>query len=719
MAAMIPAAYAQEAAPTKTLSSMAKRIDTPIQLDGRLSEDVWGEATPAAGFVQFEPREGEPATERTEVRILFDDKNLYIGANCLDSRPDGIMVNSLKEDFEPNDADYFQVILDSLFTQRGGFLFTTNPLGAKRDSQVTDEGRTTNTDWDTVWDVRAQQTADGWSAEFVIPFKSLALNEGHEGQRWGINFARNIRRKNELDVWSPIPRRFAITRLSLAGELDGLGEIEKGRNLRLKPFTVAETNRLARNKDRVWKAKPGMDVKYSVTPSLTLDLTGNTDFSQVEVDEQQVNLTRFSQFFPEKREFFLENDGLFQLGDVSGERGPDRARETQLYFSRKIGLSDEGEPIPIWGGMRLSGQVEDYGVGLLAMQTKRANGKPGNNFAVARFRRNILSNSDVGVLFTNRQASEGKDYNRTWGADANFKFWQNLDLNGYVAQSATDNLKGENWTRKAAADWRDNNVRVNVIYSDVEQNFNPELGYVQRSGVRYFRSRNEAYIRRFWKSWMRQYRPHVYYTHQMDQQNRPVSKEGHYAPLEFQLQSGAAFEVFLNTFYERLDVPFRIRQSIPKQPDITIPAGDYHYSNWVMEANTDPSRMLSASMSFRTGEFYSGTTNQLSVTSDFRPFYQVLVQNRYNYNTVALKEGSFKTHLFRTRVDYYLSTRALFNAFIQYNSDRKQVTSNLRFNFIHHPLSDLFLVYNEAREVSGARRSDRAVTVKYTQLFSF
>ena len=362
----------------------------------------------------------------------------------------------------------------------------------------------------------------------MIPFKSLAFNEGASNETWGINFSRNIRRKNELDVWSPIPRRFSITRLSLAGELTGLKGVEKGRNLRLKPFIVAETNKLARNDDRTWKAKPGLDVKYSLTPSMILDLTGNTDFSQVEVDEQQVNLTRFSQLFPEKREFFLENDGLFQFGDIPGDRGPERARETQLYFSRRIGLSEEdGQPIPIWGGMRLSGQTGDYGIGLMNMQTKAYNGKPGNNYAVARLRRNVLANSDVGVIFTNRQAAEGKDYNRAWGADANFKFWQNLDLNGYVAQSHTDGKKGENWTRKFSQDWRDNNIRINLIYADVEDNFTPEVGFVQRTGVKYFRSRNEAYIRKYMPKWVRQLRPHIYYMHIMDQQNRPVSKEGH------------------------------------------------------------------------------------------------------------------------------------------------------------------------------------------------
>ncbi len=691
----------------------AHRISAPILLDGVLDEALWREAAPAGSFVQLEPYDGEPATETTEVRILFDNDNLYVGILCRDSQPDGILVNSLKEDFVPNDADYFQLILDTYQDQRTGFLFTTNPMGAKRDSQVADEGRTTNTDLDMVWEVSAHRTGDGWSAEMMIPFKSLSFDENSPEQVWGVNFARSIRRKNEIDLWSPVPRRFNITRLSLAGELHGLEGIERGRNLRLKPFVVGEVSRLSRNDHAVWKSKPGLDLKYSVTPSLTLDLTANTDFSQVEVDEQQVNLTRFPLFFPEKREFFLENEGIFPFGDIPGERGPRRGRETQLFFSRRIGLSDDGEPVPIWGGMRLSGQVGDYNLGVLNMQTKEFDGRDGDNFSVLRVKRNLLSSSDIGMIVTNRQATEGGDYNRAFGADANFKFFQTLNINGYIARTKSDGLQGEDWTRKAAVDWRARLVRLNLIYGDVEENFEPDLGFTQRTGVRYFRARTEGFLRPARSNILRQFRPHYYYTYQMDQQNKLLSKEGHYSLFEITLQNGTGFEIFYNTLYERLQEPFEIRN------DIAIPVGRYHFDQWVFEYNSDPSRIVAANMNFHTGEFYSGDINQLNLSTTFRPHYRVSVENRYSLNDVSLAEGDFTTHLFRTKVDYYFSTRAFLNAFIQYNNDRKQLTSNIRFNFIHRPLSDLFLVYNEVRELTGARRNDHALTLKYTHLISF
>jgi hypothetical protein len=547
----------------------------------------------------------------------------------------------------------------------------------------------------------------------VIPFRSLGFDEDRPEQVWGINFSRRIRRKNEIDYWAPIPRRYVITQLSLAGELRGLEGIERGRNLKVKPFVVAEASKFARSDHVVFKGKEGADVKFSVTPSLTLDLTANTDFSQVEVDEQQVNLTRFPLFFPEKREFFLENDGIFQFGDISAERGPDRARETQLFFSRRIGLSEEGEPIPIWGGMRLSGHVGNYSIGLLNMQTKEFQDRPGNNFSAVRLKRNILANSDVGVIFTNRQATEGKDYNRAWGADANFKFGQNVAFNGYLAQTKSDGLRGEDWTRKITADYRERLVRFSAIYSDVEENFRPELGFTQRTDVRYLRGRNEWFLRPFRSSILREWRPHIYITYQMDQENRPVAKDGHYAVVDFSFQNGAGFEVFYNTLFDRLEEPFQIRS------DIAIPPGDYPYAQWVIEANSDASKMVFATLALRTGTFYTGDITQTTITGSFRPNYRFFVENRYTRNDVELREGSFSTHLFRTKMDYYLSTRMFLNAFLQYNSDRKQVTSNIRFNFIHRPLSDLFLVFNEAREVSGARRTDRALTIKYTHMIAF
>lgn len=691
----------------------ATRIATPIQLDGELSESVWEEAESAEQFVQAEPYEGKPATERTEVKVLYDAANLYVGVYCYDQEPSKILISSVKEDFNPRNSDSFEVILDTFQDGRNGYLFITDPVGDKRDAQVTDEGRNVDADWDTVWDVRAQSNGDGWTAEMVIPFKSLSFNRRRVEQVWGINFSRGIRRKNEIAYWSPVPRRYDISRLSLAGELQGLEEIQRGRNLRVKPFVVSDLNQYFRRDSVGATLDGGVDAKYSVTPSLTLDLTFNTDFSQVEVDEQQINLTRFPLFFPEKREFFLENSGIFQLGDIPLERGPDRSKETQLFFSRRIGLSESGEPIPIWGGARLSGRIGKYSLGLLSMQTKDTRDHPGNNFVVARLRRNILTNSDFGALFVSRRASAGKDFNRTFGVDGNFRFWQNLTVNSYLAKTQTDGLRGHNRAEKISTEWRDNRLRFQLMYSGVGENFHPEVGFTQRRGVRYLRNRTDVRLRPRGNSIIREFSPHFQIEHHLDTENRTVSKHNHYAPLQLYFHNSGTIELSYNADFDRLQRPFPVRSNI------TIPPGGYQFAQWQLEASSDSSRKLSGNLDLRKGGYYSGNLTAISVGGTFRPHYRFSVQGSYSRNRVTLQEGAFTTHLIRSRIHYAFSTRMFLDALLQYNSDRNQISSNLRFDFIHHPLSDLFLVYNEQRDTSGAGKTDRALVLKYTHLLSF
>ena len=719
MACLVGAVHAQQAADSVGLAYGRKvlravRTADSIRLDGELSERAWGSAEPARDFVQAEPYEGSPATEATEVRILYNDEFLFIGVYCRDTEPDRILTNSLREDFDPQDDDSFEIILDTFLDNRNGYLFSTNPHGAKRDAQVTDEGREINIDWDTVWDVRTQRNGEGWTAEIVIPFKSLSFEEDRAQPVWGVNFGRRIRRKNEIVYWSPVPRRYEITRLSLAGELRQLDGIARGRNLRLKPFVATDFSRFASSDHIVTRAKPGLDVKYSITPSLTLDLTGNTDFSQVEVDEQQINLTRFPLFFPEKREFFLENSGIFQFGDIPGERGA-RSRETQLFFSRRIGLSEQGEPIPIWGGARLSGQAGQYRLGFLNMQTKQTRFGPANNFSVARVKRNILANSDVGAIFINRQAAEGEDYNRAAGFDANFRFGQNFTINGYLAKTFTDNLQDHDLAKKISTQWRDNLVSVQTVFTELQENFNPEVGFTERVGVRTFRSRLEMTPRPPRNSLIREFRPHVYPNYEMDEDNRLLTRTFHYG-FDVVFHNSSVIEVKHETFFDRLDEPFRIRR-LP--PAVTIPAADYRFSLWGLELESDPSRKFFGSLDYRNGTFYTGDRVTVVATGAFRPNERFSVEGRYTYNDVRLQEGSFANDLISSRVNYYFSTRMFLSALIQYNSDLKHVTSNIRFHFIHRPLSDLFVVYNEQRDTSGAGRNDRALTLKYTHLISF
>ena len=713
-------------------SLTARRITVPIRLDGVLDEDAWQEMVSTDHFIQSEPYEGEPATEQTGVMVLYDSDNLYIGVYCHDSDSKGIMVNSLKEDFDPNDADYLQVVLDTYRDRRSGFLFTTNPRGAKRDAQFSDEGRNTNTDWDTVWDVRAQVNGDGWTAEMVIPFKSLGFDEKRPEQVWGINFARKIRRKNEIVFWSPVPRRYDITRVSLAGNLNGLEGIERGRNLRVKPFVISDFKKFARN-DFDFDGTGGVDSKYNITPSLTLDTTFNTDFSQVEVDEQQINLTRFPIIFPEKREFFLENAGIFQFGDIPAERGPDRSKETQLFFSRRIGLFPadhprQGEPIDIWGGARLSGNIGKYRIGIMDLQTKAVeddpstaadDSLPSNNFGVVRVKRNILASSDIGAIVVNRQASQSGNYNRAYGVDANFRFLQNLTLNGYLARTQTPGRSGKDRTEKIGGNWRDNIFRMQVIYSNKQENFNPEVGFkgvpAGRDSARDLRTTLEVHTRPPRNGWIREVNPHHRFFFILDPKGQTVYKEGHYAPAEVYFHNGSRIEISYNPRFERLSVPF----PVPSSPNVSIAIGDYEYAYWELELESDPSQGLFGTLNLQNGSYYTGHRRTWNLSGTYRPSYRWSAQAALVDSSTSLPQISYSTRVFRTRIDYSFNSRMILNALIQYNSSRKQVTSNIRFDFIHRPLSDLFLVYNEARDVSGAHRNDRAFTIKYTHLFAF
>jgi hypothetical protein len=726
--------------PTERRTMKAVRTAAEIRMDGVLDEEVWNTAQPALGFVQTEPAEGHPATEDTEVRVLYNSDFLYIGVTCHDEPGANLIINSLKKDFPTNNTDTFEVVLDTYHDDRNGYMFITNPEGAKRDTQSSDEGRTNNADWDTVWDVRTHMNGDGWTAEMVIPFRSLSFDETRAEQVWGINFSRRVRRKNEVDYWAPIPRRYNLERLSLAGRLTGLEGIERGRNLRVKPYVAAEVSKFFTRDSVVRRGKEGLDVKYSVTPSLTLDLTANTDFSQVEVDEQQVNLTRFSLFFPEKREFFLENDGMFRFGDIQGERGPNRSLETQLFFSRRIGLDAEGTPIPIWGGARLSGKVGKYSIGVLNMQTKDhsrfvadRSGQlveqeiQGDNFGVVRIKRDFLANSDIGAIFVNRQASRGHDYNRAQGIDANLRFHDAHTVTAYLADTQTDGLTGGALAQKYAYTYHTSLWKSLTVWTDLDKDFNPEVGFTQRTGTRFLRHRSDMFIHPSPGSIVRQYNPHVLVSYFLDKQNRLVTSESHYAFQVF-FRNGSSFEAHFDPQSDRLDAPFDIRRR-PLSPSVTIPPGENHFYFYSLELGSDPSRVFSGNFSLEKGRYYSGNRNTINLSGTIRPSYRFVVEPKYSINRISLSGATvngvpdqgviFSTHLASTRLSWYFSTRMYLSALFQYNSDRKQMSSNIRFNFIHHPLSDLFLVYNEARDAGGTSRTDKTVSVKYTHMFAY
>ncbi len=689
----------------------AIRITEKITLDGRLDEPAWQLALPAADFVERLPRLGAAAPEKSEARFLYDDDNLYVGFVCFDSDMAHMVVNELKEDFNFIESDSVTVAIDSLHDRRTGFLFTTNPAGAKRDMQVTNDG-SYNVDWDSVWDVKVSQNKDSWIAEYMIPFKTLRFSNS-QSQEWGLNLARRILRINEDNFWAPVPIRYQIGKISLAGTLKGVEDIHQGLNLRVKPFFTAGVTQvrlpsgqletiqsLARLKDY----DGGVDAKYSVTPSLTLDATYRTDFAQVEVDQQQVNLTRFNLFFPEKRDFFLENVGTFSFGP-GGNLLP--------FFSRRIGLSSAGTPIPILGGGRLSGQAGQYNVGFLAMKTERLGSTPSNGLLVGRIKRNLFRNSYIGTLVTSRDSTIAGDYNRVYGTDAHFQFYQKWEFDSYVLRSDTSGRQRENQARRFQSAWRDDELVINGEYNLVQANFNPEMGFVRRGNM-------SQYSGDFtWKPLLRKSDTIRNLSFGTSLDYFGGSSSGKIETRTQELNAGIQFEntatidfAAIETF-DRLTNPFRIR------PDISIPVGDYQYRNYTAKFTTNPSAKIKGNGNINWGEFWNGHNKSLGGGMTIRPNYHLNVDLTYSRNHAELANGRFTTNLVGTRFVYAFTPRAFLNAFIQYNTDTHQVSSNIRFNVTHHPLSDLYLVYNDRRDTTNGQLVERAFTVKLTNLFSF
>ena len=699
----------------------AVRATGPVTLNGKLDEAAWSAAPLATDFIQNDPREGEPATYQTEVRVLYTDDALYFGVFAKDAEPGQLIVNDLKKDYNTGGSDGFTVILDTFHDGRNGYQFATNPAGAKWDAQMANEGRENNANWDGIWDVATTIAELGWYAEIRIPFRTLKFT-GSDLQSWGVNFERKLRRMNEDSYWAPLPRIYDLQRVSMAGTVDGLRGLRPGMNLRFKPYAASASSQVAGRKT-AGAFDGGIDVKYGVTSGVVWDFTVNTDFSQVEADEQQINLTRFNLFFPEKRDFFLENSGIFQFGSGGGQFGGGgggiNRSEMQLFFTRNIGLSSNGEAIPILGGTRLTGRQGAYSIGVLNIQQREQNARPGANFTALRLRRNILSNSDIGAVLLNKELG-GPHFNRVAGVDANFRFGF-LTLNGYTAKTFSPDgsllaTTGNDFAQKAQFNYQSRTWQATSSYGGVGQRFHDELGFVPRQGVHNFDGRYGRYFRpaRF-SRWIRQTQPHYefdVFTRQRD--NRlETSYQGYHWNVNF--QDGSTAEVGVNPQIEDIDTAFSLNSS----RGIGIAPGRYEFAEYFAFYNSSNARTVSANAQYRTGAFYDGYRRNFSFGPQLRLNENLNMSVNLSLNDISVSTGSFVSKLVTTRLNYNFNTKMFFNALVQYNSDNSQWTSNLRFNIIHRPLSDFFLVYNERRDERTGKMLSRAVIAKVTYLMAF
>ena len=685
----------------------ALRITERIAIDGRLDEPAWQRVEPATNFIQWEPHPGLPASEPTEVRFLYDDENLYVGARCWDSSPGSLTVHELKQDFESREEDVLAIFIDSLHDRQSGFSFWTNPAGARRDVQIFQDDAQRSVDWDGVWNVKTTTSETGWAAEFVIPFKTLRFSNSSQ-QEWGLNILRRVKRKNEDSYWSPLPRRYRTMRPSASGTLVGLEGIRQGRNLKIKPYVISSVTELASNGlSNDVDANGGVDLKYGLTQSQTLDLTYRTDFSQVEADQQQVNLTRFNLLFPEKREFFLENSGVFGVAGGGG------TANVFPFFSRRIGLSAAGTPIPIVGGARVSGTTGSYDVGLLAMKTEGQGDAPSNGFVVGRLRRNFQGSSSVGAIVTSRDSARSGDFNRLYGVDTLLRFFQRkLDVSAYLLGTDTPGRQGPDQARLLDTTWRDDDFSIGARYETVQPDFNPEVGLVRRKDTTHYagdgswqpRPRNNMHVRNFDLA--------VGADLYQDPAGRVETREQAITTgMAFQNSSTLSFNV-TNTF-DRLVAPFVI------QRPVIIAAGDYTYRRYSLGYSSNRGRALSGNVKASSGEFWDGRSWSADGGFALRPNYHLDVNLTFSRNQVDLPAGDFTTTLVGLRLLYAFTSNAFFNSFLQYNATTHQFTANTRFNIIHRPLSDLYVVYNEQRDTITGVILARGLTVKFTNLFDF
>jgi len=705
----------------------AIRVDVAPVLDGSVLDDpAWSAASLLSGFTQTTPLAGAPATERTEVRIAFDDETLYFGVVCFDRDPKGIVVAESRRDSPLDETDSFQIILDTFLDRRNGFVFGTNPTGLEYDGQVANEGEGGgqggpgrqqagggggfNLNWDGAWQVRAQQGDRGWSAEFAIPFRTLRYAEGG-AQRWGINFQRNIRRHNETAYWAPLERQYDLYRLSSAGILELSAPSQ--RNLKLIPYLLGSAVRdyslgdgtVLRDED----ADVGGDVKWSVSPSLTLDLTVNTDFAQVEVDELQTNLDRFNLFFPEKRPFFLENAGLFAVGNPG---------EAELFFSRRIGIGPEGEVVPILGGGRLSGKLGQTGVGVLNMQTRSLPGvAPANNFTVLRVNHELQNRSGVGALFVNRQATgslaEDGDHNRTYGIDGRWGIGEYTQISGWAAATDTPGIGASDYAYHAGVIRTTPGWRLDVQYTEVGAGFNPEAGFLSRTDYRnvgggIFHTHR---VRDF--AGLHEIRPHASY-------------RGYWKPDGFQesgfLHVDTHWE-WKNAWEVHTGVNFTeegVIEAFEIVPGVVVPPGSYDHSEAQLVFMTNQGAPLSYSARVTLGGFFGGDRKELDQTLRFRIGESLDLDGEWERNDVDLPGGDFVANRLRVRASYSFAPNLFVQALLQYTDVGDFWSTNVRFGWLHRSNTGLFVVYNETRDTAAGSPidvRDRSFTVKFSRMF--
>ncbi len=694
---LAPEPAAQGGSAARSVQALRLAPDERIALDGRLDEAAWARAMVADGFLQQEPVEGRQPTERTEVRVAYDADNLYVGATLHDGDPDGILGYQRQRDHDLDSDDRFMLILDTFLDGRTAYFFETNPAGLMGDGLVRNTGyASVNKAWDGIWEARTARGSFGWSAEIRIPFRTLNFDESSDA--WGINFQRTVRRKNEELVWSGYRRNQGLLRPIHAGRLTGMRDLSQGLGLEVVPYGAAAWREVTGEPAQT-PLNAGIDVNYSVTSNLRAAVTVNTDFAETEVDRRRVNLTRFPLFYPEQRDFFLENASIFEFAPLNA---------VNPYFSRRIGL-DEGEGgggqvIPIDYGARLAGQAGAYDLGFLQVRTGPVDGRPAEQFTVGRVKRNFLAQSSIGVIYTRRSTAAARELpapvdRHTVGVDldlftSTFLGDKNLQMQAFYVVH-TDPERGG---IKGAADRASRGFRINypndvwrahISYREFGDEWDPAVGFVQRRGFRRANPVVRYSPRPGWFAGVRNLEFGVYHEHLSDLHNRLLTRETGLELLGVVYDSGDRFDLRRNFRFEQLDGPFEIH------PEVMLPVGRYTFDAWVLNAESASHRRLSGRTRITFGEFWSGQRSAVELGVTVRPLHGVTATTEYEHEDVDLYEGRFTTNLIRLLGSWHASPWLAFDGNLQYDTVTSVAGLYTRVRWILRPGRDFYFVYTE------------------------
>ena len=675
----------------------AHRTSEEIKVDGVFDESVWQNVEPIRQLYQIQPDQGEPATEQSEVRILYDDKKLYFGFIFFDSEMDKIVANDMRRDSPGlRSNDYGFLLLDTYNDRRNAVFFRFTPVGGIEDTAVSNSGGSLNHSWDIVWECRCRINEDHWTAEIAIPFSQLRF-ERSDVMNWGVNFGREIARKQEIAAWNEAPKTYgglAKYRTAYFGTLEGLEGISPSRHLELLPYVLPGAGYGSSTEETEGVFETGVDLKYGVTPNLTADLTVNTDFAQVEADQEQVNLTRFSLFFPEQRPFFLEGASIFDVGipRPSFRRPP----PLLLFYSRRIGLAG-GRAIPILGGGKMTGKIGPYGIGVLNVFTDKYEkdvpgvspenifSEPRTNYSVARVNRDILKGSTVGGIFINKQDTDA--YNRTAGLDFSYRPTREINIQGLWSRTFEADVLGNSNAFFIGGDWRTNLFRLDGSYTDIGEDFNPEVGYIQRRDIRRFRG-DASYTPWPGKFGIREIQIGPEIDLVLTQENELETQEITFdTRFEFETGEDLGFQVKNTT--ENLDRNFRIQ-------GVNIPTDDYNFTSFQTSIRTSSSRMIAARMQVEFGEFYHGTRRGFLIDAIARPTARLSIEPFIEFNRITLPDEEFDANAFGGRIGYSFSTTLFTKLFTQWSTDRDVFSANFLVNYIYRPGSDFYLVFDQS-----------------------